>query len=209
MGIINYPTFVATATFFIMTPGIDTMFVLNKSIGEGRRSGIYSTLGINAGIILHTFFAAVGLSSLVAQYALAFEMIKYLGAAYIIYLGFVNILSRKPVINLKEKTPLNSSNNNSFLSGLITNTLNPKVALFFLALFPQFIGKENLGSPVPFLQLGLTYALIGCIWYGLLTLFAGTFSARFKEHPKADHWLKRFSGVVFILMGLQLASANK
>ncbi|WP_186755076.1 LysE family translocator [Echinicola salinicaeni] len=204
MGIINYNTFIATATFFIMTPGIDTVFVLKKSIGEGRLSGIYSALGINSGIIFHTFFAAIGLTSLIIKYPMAFALVKYLGAAYIIYMGFVSIISKKPMINLENP---NTSKNNSFTTGLITNILNPKNALFFLALFPQFIRKESLKDPLPFLQLGLTYALIGCVWYSLLTLFAGSFSSKIKENPNTDLWLKKLSGIVFIILGLQLATS--
>ncbi|WP_215223947.1 LysE family translocator [Echinicola shivajiensis] len=206
MGIINYSTFIATATFFIMTPGIDTMFVLKKSIGEGKRSGMYSTLGINSGIILHTILAAIGLSSMLIKYPMAFEVIKYLGAIYIIFMGFSSIISKEPMISLESNSSKSSSKNNSFINGLITNILNPKNAMFFLALFPQFINQENLKDPFPFFQLGLTYALIGCIWYSLLTLFAGTFSTKIKESPNADRWLKKLSGIVFIVLGLQLAT---
>ena len=89
MGIENLITFIVTALFFIMTPGIDTIFVLNKSISQGRKSGIYATLGVNTGVLTHTFFAAIGLSMVIAKSAFAFAVIKYIGAIYLIYIGFL------------------------------------------------------------------------------------------------------------------------
>ena len=108
-----------------------------------------------------------------------------------------------------DQRPGKKRGKNNFLSGLLTNTLNPKVALFFLAFFPQFINPNQIENPVPFILLGFTYALIGLIWFLILTLFSGIFAQKFKENPKANLWLNKFSGVVFILMGIKIALTKK
>lgn len=209
MGIENFFAFVVTALFFIMTPGIDTVFVLNKSVGQGKKAGVYATLGINSGVLVHTVFAALGLSVIVAQSAIAFTVLKYLGAAYLLYLGVTKLLAREGAVSRLTASQVAENGKKNFLSGLVTNTLNPKVAMFFLAFFPQFIRPNYIDNPVPFLMLGGTYAAIGTLWFLAVTVFAGTFSKKFIEHPKANQWLSKFSGIVFILMGVKIALAKR
>lgn len=205
MGIEGFLTFLGTALLFIMTPGIDTVFVLNKSVVQGKKSGIKASFGVNAGVLVHTVFAALGLSLIIAESAWAFEFIKYLGAAYLFYLGVMKLIRKdKTSPANRDKLQTNRSQNN-FLSGLFTNTLNPKVALFFLAFFPQFIDPDKIDDPVPFIVLGLTYAVMGTLWFVSLSLFAGVFAQKFKSNPKVGQWLNKFSGVVFILMGIKIA----
>ncbi|HEY6900171.1 MAG TPA: LysE family translocator, partial [Puia sp.] len=132
---------------FIMTPGIDTMFVLNKAIGQGRKAGIYSSLGINSGILVHTTFAALGLSLIVAKSAVAFSVVKYLGAGYLIYLGVSSLLKGSGV-RAVAGVSVGQSNWKNFYTGIVTNVLNPKVALFFLSFFPQFINRGSLAVAV-------------------------------------------------------------
>ena len=204
MGIENFITFMITALFFIMTPGIDTVFVLNKSIGQGRKSGVYAVLGISAGVLTHTFFAALGLSMLIAKSVFFFILIKYVGAVYLIYLGFLKLKNKRDFFPTgANKVKRNSQND--FWSGFLTNTLNPKVALFFLAFFPQFIEADQMDNPIPFLYLGITYALIGIIWFLFLTLFASVFSQKLKGNLKSGYWLNKLSGLVFIIMGIKIA----
>lgn len=205
MGIENLFAFMVTALFFIMTPGIDTIFVLNKSIAQGRRSGIYATLGVNAGVLTHTLFAALGLSVIVANSAYAFTIIKYVGAFYLIYLGFLKFKNRKKFLAKDDGKQVQKKGSNDFWSGFLTNTLNPKVALFFLAFFPQFITPTQMENPVPFILLGLGYALIGIVWFLILTVFASVFSQKIKNNPNAGYWLNKLSGFVFILMGIKIA----
>ncbi|WP_196889570.1 LysE family translocator [Aureivirga sp. CE67] len=206
-GVENFYVFVITALLFIMTPGIDSVFVLNKSVSQGKKAGIYSTLGINGGVIVHTLFAALGLSMLVAKSAMAFMVVKYLGAAYLIYLGISSIISKKqPDFNMEVKE---QSNKKHFFSGLVTNTLNPKVALFFLSFFPQFIQKEQIENPVPFIVLGVTYALIGILWFSVMSFFAATFSEKVKGNEKFHNRLNKISGAIYILMGLKIALTKK
>ena len=205
MGIENFTAFAFTALLFIMTPGMDTVFVLNKTISQGKTSGAYAALGVNAGIAVHTLFAALGLSILVAQSPYAFTAIKYVGAIYIIYLGIMQLRKRLDPIPVTGVIQNKTTRKNNFTSGFMTNALNPKVALFFLAFFPQFIAPTQLQNPVPFLILGLTYAVMGIVWYLCLTYFAGIFSQKLQSNPNTNVWINKISGVIFVLMGIGIA----
>ncbi|MEH0152568.1 LysE family translocator [Limibacter armeniacum] len=205
MGIDNFATFIVTTVFFILTPGIDTLFVLNKAITQGKASGIYATLGINAGVMVHTLFAVFGLSIIVARSALVFTFVKYVGALYLLYLGVIKLYSYNGSPILDKGRQDNKRGKDNFIAGFVTNVLNPKVALFFLAFFPQFINPSQIKNPTPFIILGITYAIMGTIWFLILTMFAGMFSKKFRENPKAFMWLNKSSGVVFILMALKVA----
>ncbi|MGR7812914.1 LysE family translocator [Lacinutrix undariae] len=204
MGIENFITFMLTALIFVMTPGIDTVFVLNKSIGQGVKSGVYASLGVNTGVLVHTFFAALGLTVLLSRSALAFTVIKYVGFVYLVYLGISKLKNSKTVIGINTKNVPQKKGQNDFWSGFLTNTLNPKVALFFLAFFPQFISPAQLENPVPFVILGFTFAIIGTVWYLGLSFFASTFTHKIKHNPNFSIWLNRISGLVFILMGIKI-----
>ena len=204
-GIDNFAAFIISAVFFILTPGIDTICVLNKSISQGRKTGFYATLGINTGILVHTLFAALGLSIIIAKSAMAFTIIKYIGAAYLIYLGIMKLRSGKSSLKADTKDQIAESAGKTYLSGTMTNILNPKVALFFLAFFPQFIRPESINSPMPFIILGSTYALLGVLWLGTLTFFSSAFSEKLTRNVSFSKWMDRFSGIVFILMGLKVA----
>lgn len=202
MGIENFYTFAISTLFFIMTPGMDTVFVLNKSISEGKRSGIYATLGVNSGIMIHTLIGALGLSILISSIPLALNAIKYCGAVYLIYTGIATLVKRKKNTALSLEHQQKDNNPSSYWSGLITNTLNPKVALLFLAFFPQFISPTQIENPFPFLILGLSYALMGTLWYLLLTLFASHCAEKIKTNKNSVLYLNTISGVVFLAMGI-------
>lgn len=208
MGIVSYTTFIIASLLFIMSPGIDTIFILNKAIAQGRRSGVYATLGITTGVIIHTTFAAFGLSMLLAQSAMAFNLVKYAGAAYLIFLGLSKLFSDENITDVK-KLAAQTSISKTYTSAVITNTLNPKVAIFFLAFFPQFIDRAYLHSALPFIFLGATYALLTLFWFFTLTLFAGTFSDKLKRNPAFGYWLNKFSAVAFVLMGFKVALTKK
>ncbi|GFD81070.1 MULTISPECIES: LysE family translocator [Tenacibaculum] len=205
MGIENFIAFLVATILFVLTPGIETVFLINKSISQGRRSGVYTSFGLNTGALVHTLFGALGLSIMVAKSAIFFALIKYLGAAYLIYLGVTKVMSKKGLIaNTNEEQKKNSAKS-SFTSGFVTNILNPKVALFFIAFFPQFISPTEIENPVPFIIMGVIYAVMTTIWYLVLTSFAGIFSTKIKENEKIGVRLNKISGVIFVLMGLQIA----
>lgn len=204
MGIENFIAFLVTAVIFVITPGMDTLFVLNKSIGQGRRSGVLASLGINAGVMIHTLLGAVGLSVILAQSPFGFAIVKYLGAAYILYMGIMGFRSKKDVFQPSDSDIIANRRKGDFWSGFITNVFNPKVALFFIAFFPQFIIPENISSPIPFIALGITYALIGIVWLLTLSFCAGTLTEKIRKNPKIGLRLNKISGVIFMGMAVMV-----
>lgn len=166
--------------------------------------GILSSLGVATGVLVHTLFATLGLASILAKSATAFMVIKYLGAVYLIYLGIMAIKNALNAKNYQINTETNpKSTKNAYFMGLSTNVLNPKVALFFLAFFPQFIQKEQLASATPYLLLGGLYSLISAIWLVLLAVIGAMFVG-YLQSVKARRSMDSISGIAFIGLGAKL-----
>src|SRR3954452_20893394 len=176
-GIHDFGLFLAAGILLNLTPGPDTLYILGRSIAQGREAGIASALGISLGSIFHTCMAALGLSAILATSALAFGTIKLIGGAYLIFLGAKMILDRRKQLNL----PSHFSRRTipaAFRQGILTNILNPKVALFFLAFLPQFIDPASSTKIAAFILLGLTFVVTGTIWCLILAWFASVFGER-------------------------------
>lgn len=210
-GIENYLGFILAAMLLNLTPGTDSMYIITRSISQGQTAGFYSVLGITSGILVHTLLAALGLSVLLANSPTAFMVVKYVGAAYLCYLGLKMLLSKKSnsIANSlsKDEHTIDKQNVDSwqiYKQGVLTNTFNPKVALFFLAFFPQFIDSSYAYGMLSFLMLGLTFATTGFIWCLCLALLAARFSTRLRENPSIEKMLNRISGMVFIGLGIKL-----
>lgn len=208
-GIINFETFLFAGVVLNIMPGADTMYVLGRSISEGKKAGILSALGIATGALVHCLFAALGLSLIIAKSALAFEIIKYIGAAYLIFLGIKTVLLRTD--NGFELNDATSAINyrKIFISGILTNVLNPKVALFFLAFLPQFISPNHIQNTLPFLILGLTFVGTGTIWCLSLAFFSSKLSNNIRQNMNAKKWLDKIAGGLFIALGIKLALFKK
>lgn len=197
--ITNYYGFILAVIMLSLTPGADTVFILTKSIAGGYRQGIASVAGIVCGLFVHTTLATFGLSVILMTSALLFNIVKIAGAAYLIYLG---------IMALKSKSSININKENAssfflvFRQGLFTNLLNPKVALFFLALLPQFV-KSNAESPVPFLILGFTFIFIGSLW-SLFLVWASARISNTLRQSKFSYYLNKAAGVIFIALGLNI-----
>ena len=149
-GIVNFSGFLISSVLLNITPGSDTIYILSKSATGGRKRGIASALGISTGILIHTLLAAVGLSIVLAKSAVLFNILKIAGATYLIVMGIKAIISKESIISGNE----NEKNNDLlhvYKQGILTNVLNPKVALFFLALLPQFVDVGNTYGPLPFI----------------------------------------------------------
>lgn len=208
-GIENYLGFVAASVLLNLTPGTDSMYIVTRSISQGSKAGFYSVLGITSGILVHTVLAALGLSLLLANSPLAFMIVKYIGAIYLCYLGIKMIVSRRePQLATQLSAddaptkPLEAKK--IYRQGVLTNTFNPKVALFFIAFFPQFIDTNYAYAMVSFLTLGLTFAVTGFIWCLCLAFLAATFSKKLRQNPSIEATLNKIGGMVFITMGIQL-----
>ena len=176
-GVHDFGLFLAAGVLLNLTPGPDTAYILGRTIAHGREAGIASALGISVGSIFHTCAAALGLSAILVSSATAFGFLKLLGGAYLIFLGAKMIIDRsKPSGRPLHFQPC--TNAAAFRQGALTNMLNPKVALFFLAFLPQFIDPASTTKVLAFLSLGLTFVTTGTVWCLVLAWFASTFSKR-------------------------------
>lgn len=218
-GIENYMAYLATVTLFAMTPGIDTVFVLNKTIGYGRRVGFVVIGGIYLGLVMQIVLAAFGLSAVIARSPALFSAIKYVGAAYMAYLGVASLIKvwlawRKShnveamsgvsaeMAHIGDQTYPEIPMRRHFMSAFTINMLNPKIPMFFVAFFPQFIAKGYETDPVPFLLLGATMAVVGLIWFVFLVVCAGAVAERLRRSPKTEPVIKVITGIVFIALAV-------
>lgn len=209
-GILNFGTFILAGILLNLTPGADTMYILGRSISQGKKSGIISALGISSGALLHCIFAALGLSIVLAKSATTFSIVKYIGAAYLLFLGAKTLLSKSKQANaIVEETEKKQNYSKIYVSGILTNLLNPKVALFFLAFLPQFIDPNYTTNALPFLILGLTFVSTGTIWCLVLAFFSAKMANKIKKNTKIKTWLDKTTGVLFIFLGIQLALSKK
>jgi RhtB (resistance to homoserine/threonine) family protein len=206
-GIHDFGLFLAAGILLNLTPGPDTAYILGRSIAQGREAGIASALGISLGSIFHTCAAALGLSAILATSALAFDAIKLLGGAYLIFLGIKMLLDRRKQLSLpssfRRRTTIAA-----FRQGILTNILNPKVALFFLAFLPQFIDPGSNAKIAAFITLGLTFVTTGTIWCLILAWFASAFSKRLRSNETISQWLNRTTGALFVFLGIRLATTK-
>ena len=187
-----------------LTPGADTMYILTRSIAQGKKAGIYSVLGITTGGLIHTIFASVGLSVILAESALAFAIVKYIGVAYLFYLGIRMIVDKTEALDNHSRNTKPLNLRIIYRQAVITNITNPKVALFFLAFLPQFINPETASGSIPFLLLGLSFMATGTLWCFILVYAASIMTKTLRNNNLINKILQKISGVIFIGLGLKL-----
>jgi len=203
-GIIHFETFLITGIMLNLTPGNDTIFILSKSLSQGTRAGIISALGIASGSVIHTLLAALGLSVLIAESLLLYNIVKYAGAIYLLYLGYKMIVQRTE-LSSEFMVTSGISHKQIYKDAVITNLLNPKVALFFIAFLPQFIDPLFKHSITPFLLLGITFIITGTIWCMFLAIFSSAIFARLKHNSRIALYMNRICGTALIAVGLKVA----
>lgn len=206
-GIINYEMYVTSCIILSLIPGSDTMFILGQSISNDRKTGVFSVLGMGSGILVHTTLVSLGLSVILTNSPAAFNAVKFMGAAYLIYMGIKSMLSVKSALDGNLETEKGTAKK-AYVQGMITNVLNPKVALFFLAFLPQFINPENNYGAFSFILLGLTSFVCSTIWGFVLSIFASTAAGFLKQKKGFSKWMNRVSGSIFIILGLNLLRAK-
>lgn len=204
----NLILFLTASLALIATPGQDNIYIVTRGISQGRRTALISAWGVCSGLIVHTTFAAVGLSALLAKSAVAFSVVKYVGAAYLVYLGVRTILSRESFSPLEDGTP-DAGTAKVFFQGVLSNVLNPKVALFFLAFLPQFVNAEAGGSAAQFLFLGLVFALVALLLTSVIALFSGALGDWMWRRPRFADALRWLTGSVLVGLGLRLAFSDR
>jgi threonine/homoserine/homoserine lactone efflux protein len=204
--------FMAAGILLNLTPGPDVLYIVTHALRRGVRAGMVAALGITAGCFVHIFAAAAGVSALMAASSTAFAVLKWVGAAYLVYVGVRLLLSKADsAIKLEADCAYSTGAGGQnglktiFLRGFWTNVLNPKVALFFLAFVPQFIAPAVENKPLAFLLLGLLFNVNG-LWVNLgWTVAAAWLARRAGAVQRGMHWLDRIAGVLFIGFGVKLA----
>jgi threonine/homoserine/homoserine lactone efflux protein len=208
LGIHDYALFVLTGVLLNLAPGQDTFYILGSSIAQGRRIGIASALGISAGCVVHTLAAAAGLSAILATSAAAFTVVKLAGAVYLVYLGIRYLTAPAQHLSSAEPTAARGAGK-AFRQGIVTNVLNPKVALFFLAFLPQFIDPDSHSKIAAFLALGLTFVATGTAWCLVLAVAAASVRRFFVARPRVYTRLSQAVGTLFVLLGVRLALSER
>ena len=208
-GIHDLALFVISGLLLNIMPGPDSLLIMTRSATQGWRAGSAAALGIGTGTFVHIVGAALGLSAILATSAAAFTVVKLAGAAYILYLAAGMLLSKR---NDGATVPLKIAPlpyRRIYAQGILTNVLNPKVALFFLAFVPQFIAANAPHKALAFLILGAIFNINGMLWCHALALFTAQTSARVKLNPAVAQWLNRATGGLFVWLGVKLALAQQ
>lgn len=211
-GIHDLPLFIVSGLLLNIAPGPDSLLIMARSAQQGWRAGAAAALGIGAGTLVHITAAALGLSALLATSAAAFTALKLLGAAYLLYVGVSLLRTRattsasvSPRADAIAPLPLSSI----FRQGLLTNVLNPKVALFFLAFVPQFIAPDSSDKALAFVVLGSIFNVNGTLWCLALAAFTAGASSRIRLPARAGVWLNRTIGALMLSFGVKLALSSR
>ncbi len=210
MGIHDLWLFLAVALLLNITPGPDMALIVARSTQRGTRAGITAALGVAAGAFVHIAAAAFGISAIIVASAFAFSVLKWVGALYLIYIG-IQILRTSIPTTMRQEHPQTLPPiplRQIFTQGVLTNALNPKVAIFFLAFLPQFVDADAPSKVAAFVTLGLVFNAMGTAWNIAVAWFAGIVG-RSTGYARARVWLERAIGVLFIGIGIKLAFAER
>lgn len=199
--------FFSAALALNLAPGPDLMYVLSRTVAQGKRVGLASAAGVSTGALVHVVAASFGLSAILATSALAFALVKYVGALYLLFLGVQALRSKGTRFER-----LNRSENGSFWQafrqGVLVDVLNPKVAIFFMAFLPQFVRPGHGSVPIQLLLLGLMVIAVAIVVDSTFVLVASRTTCYFRKNPRMSIWLDRVLGSIFIGLGIRLALAE-
>jgi len=200
-------TFVAVVLGLFLIPGPAVLLVLSRTAQAGRKTGVMTGLGIATGDFVHTVFAAVGLSAVLMTSALAFNAVKFIGAAYLIYLGIRAILEKQRDASLPKVPVVTPAK--AFLQAVPAEVLNPKTALFFLAFMPQFVHPERGSVFVQFAALGLIFVVLSSLYTTLIALSIRPLGRVVKRLSWISRWQGKIIGTIFITLGLKVATQHR
>jgi threonine/homoserine/homoserine lactone efflux protein len=203
----RFGLFLAASWALIIAPGPDMLYVITRGIAHGRRAGILSAVGVICGILVHTTAAAFGLAIILQASATAFLLVKYAGVIYLLYLGLKSLRDKR-IFELHPHTTAVSTHM-LFWQGVLSNVLNPKVALFFLAFLPQFVDKGNNNVALQMVMLGLTFAFFGLLFLVIVGYFAGAIGAWLTRKPQYTNILRWLTGGILIGLGVRLALTER
>jgi len=213
LGIHDLWLFVVSAVLVNISPGPDSAYIVGRSLQLGWRAGMMAALGISCGCLVHVFGTAIGLSALLMASSVAFTAIKWAGAAYLCYIGVTMLLSRQRASTDKAATANGPfaprptlSLRQVFWQGVLTDVLNPKVALFFLAFLPQFVSVDSPHQTAAFILLGLMFISTGTLWCFTIAALAARAASRLRQSGRALVWINRALGGVFVYLGVRIAA---
>jgi threonine/homoserine/homoserine lactone efflux protein len=209
IGIHDFWLFLVSALLLNIAPGPDTAYVVGRSVQLGWRGGVVATFGITTGCLSHVLAAALGLSALLVASATAFTAVKWLGVGYLCYVGVTMLFSRP-------QSPDAAAPNGQadvllsrvYWQGALTNMLNPKVAMFFLAFLPQFVEADAPHKALAFLMLGLIFIFNGTLWCLMVAILAARAAGRMRKSNGLMAWINRSLGALFIYLGVRIASTQ-
>jgi threonine/homoserine/homoserine lactone efflux protein len=199
--------FVGVSWALIIAPGPDMIYVITRGVTQGRKAGMLSAVGVICGILVHTTAAAFGLTLILQTSALAFLLVKYLGAFYLIYLGF-KAWREKSTFSL-ETSHSNTSLRKTFWQGVLSNVLNPKIAIFFLAFLPQFVDRGSSQVTLQMVILGLIFAFFGLCFLLAVGYSSGIIGGWLTRRPNYAQFLQRFAASILIALGIRLALTER
>ncbi|MBV9772631.1 MAG: LysE family translocator [Gemmatimonadetes bacterium] len=205
MTLDSYLLFVTGSVLLVVIPGPDMVYLLARSVAQGRRAGLIAALGFNVGAYCHLAAALLGLSAMLAASPRAFAAVRWLGAAYLIYLGAQALLSRESPLSLQSGDSGPRRLRLVFWQAFLSDVLNPKVGLFFLAFLPQFISRDGTQRTMQLLLLGITVNVIALAINVPLVFVSTRVSEALRRSSTTAHRLTRMMGVVFIVLGLRVA----
>lgn len=203
----NLSLFVTASVFLAFVPGPDNLFVLTQSMSKGAKNGVFITLGLCSGLVFHTTAVALGIAAIFKTSVMAFNILKYIGATYLLYLAFMSFKS-----NSKDKLKANNtaiSPMKLYKRGIIMNITNPKVSIFFLAFLPQFTNPQNSNLTLQIFILGAIFMLCALIVFSFVALIAGRIGTWFNRTPNAQNILNKMAGTIFTGLALKLALAHR
>jgi threonine/homoserine/homoserine lactone efflux protein len=199
--------FIAAGLLLNITPGPDVLYIVGRSLAQGRLAGVVSALGISTGCLFHVATAALGLSALVLAVPIAYDVVRYTGAAYLVWLGVRAIVSQSSPLDVQRVDP--DRLGRIFRQGMLTNILNPKVALFFLAFLPQFTDPARGSVPLQVTLLGLIFIVNGTVVCVLYAIGASWLGEWLRTRYDIATWLNRAMGALFVSLGLRLAFGSR
>jgi threonine/homoserine/homoserine lactone efflux protein len=201
----TFLTFAGAVVVLVLAPGPDMAYMLTRTVAQGRKAGAVAAIGINLGAYVHVLASVLGLSAILATSAVAFTVVKWGGAAYLVWIG-IQALTRSAPVDVESTSTSGLSLTTIFWQGFFSDVLNPKVALFFLAFLPQFVIHGHGDEWIQLLVLGVTGNVIAIGTNLLLVCFASAATASLRRSQRITRWLHRAVGAMFIALGLRLAN---
>ena len=200
----NFSLFIAASLVLILVPGPDSIYVVSRSVAQGRQAGLLSSWGTCTGAFVHTIAAALGLSAILATSAYSFTIVKSIGALYLIYLGVKTFFSQ-PQWELDLNQKMGLSNWEIFGQGVLVDVLNPKTAIFFLAFLPQFVPTTH-AQVSTFIFLGVSFILMAFVWDFILIIGSTSLTGYLRQNVSFGRQLNRVTGLIFVGLGVKLAA---